>query len=386
MMKNLFILCLILTIPMEVFSQIKSVSFSPEKNQINAGLPLPSEERFLIQGLIPSGIRRVEVKIFKTNKKENSAETYTWKAAYLSNPSDFEIYVAYPLRSNDTYTLKFYYFNSTDTTEMKAVKEAIHENLETYLNANFVVNKKEIKALVSQKAMLVQLNEIVTQGLSNYSHQLDQGFSGFSDVVKQKIEQIHGIKLKDSKFNLLKKSVDTKGTDNAYYAKQVIDQLIDLTKAETNQYLRSNLLMLVDIREINNYPTEKKPNYLPINIGYAGTYFGGGFNDLDYGTSAFAGISMPLGNKNFTKILGNASISTGVFFSNMTNASQTEISGPLIGRPSYIGLGYSLFRILRFNAGAVLTSTEINNKFEDVTLYPFVGFSAEFHIWLGLKR
>lgn len=68
-MKNLFILCLILTIPMEVFSQIKSVSFSPEKNQINAGLPLPSEERFLIQGLIPSGIRRVEVKIFKTNKK-----------------------------------------------------------------------------------------------------------------------------------------------------------------------------------------------------------------------------------------------------------------------------------------------------------------------------
>lgn len=69
---------------------------------------------------------------------------------------------------------------------MKAVKEAIHENLETYLNANFVVNKKEIKALVSQKAMLVQLNEIVTQGLSNYSHQLDQGFSGFSDVVKQK--------------------------------------------------------------------------------------------------------------------------------------------------------------------------------------------------------
>lgn len=385
-MRNIFILCFILILPFEVFGQIKSVSFSPEKNQINAGLPLPSEERFLIEGVIPSGIRRVELKIFKASKKVSSAENYIWKAAYQSNPSDFEIYVAYPLRSNENYSLKFYYFNSTDTTEMKAVREAIHENLQTYLNANFVVNKKEIKALVSQKAMLMQLNEIVNQGLSNYSHQLDQEFNGFSDIVKQKIEQINNIKLKNSKFNLLNKSDKTKGSDNAYYAEQVIDQLINLTKAETNQYLRSNLLMLVDVREIDNYPTEKKPHYLPINIGYAGTYFGGGFNDLDYGTSAFAGISMPLGNKNFTKILGNASISTGVFFSNMTDAKQAEISGPLIGRPSYIGLGYSLFRILRFNAGAVLTSTEINNRFEDVTLYPFVGFSAEFHIWLGLKR
>lgn len=48
---------------------------------------------------------------------------------------------------------------------------------------------------------------------------------------------------------------------------------------------------------------------------------------------------MPLGNKNFTKILGNASISTGVFFSNMTNASQTEISGPLLVGQVILALG-----------------------------------------------
>lgn len=385
-MKNLLIVCLILALPMEVVGQLKSVSFSPEKNQINSGLPLPSEERFLIDGLLPEGIRRVEVKIFKTNKKISSAETYNWKAAYLSKPSQFEIYVAYPLRSNENYTLKFFYYNTTDTTEMAAVKDAIQTNLETYINANFEVNKKGVRTLVSQKAMIMQLNEIVNQGLSNYTHQLDQEFTGFSDVVKQKIEQINGVKLKNSKFNLLKKNKDTEGTDNAYYADQLIAQLVDLTKAETDQYLRSSLLMLVDIREINNYPTEKKPYYLPVNIGYAGTYFGGGLNNLDYGTSAFAGVSVPLGNKSFTKFLGNASISTGVFFSNMTDGNQRKVSGPLIGRPSYIGLGYSIFRILRFNAGAVLTSSSVDANIEDVTLYPFVGFSAEFNIWLGLKQ
>ena len=386
MIKNFFTLCLILTLPMTVFGQIKSISFSPEKNQINSGLPLPSEERFQIEGQLPEGVRRVEAKIYKTNKKEKMADTYAWKAAYLTQPSIFEIYIAYPLRSSENYTLKFFYYSATDEREMEALKTAIHTNLETYLKANFEVSRKGVKALVSQKAILIQLNEIVSQGLSNYTHQLDQDFMGFSDVVKQKLEQINGVKLKNARFNLLKKSDTTEGTDKAYYANQLIEQLIALTHVETAQYLRSNLLMLVDVREIHNYPTEKKPYYLPLNIGYAGTYFGGGFNDLDYGNSAFAGISVPLGNKNFTKILGNASVSTGVFFSNMTDGNQKEISGPLIGRPTYIGLGYSIFRILRFNAGAVLTSTDVNTNFEDVTLYPFVGFSIEFNVWLGLNR
>ncbi|WP_375583280.1 hypothetical protein [Cyclobacterium xiamenense] len=93
-----------------------------------------------------------------------------------------------------------------------------------------------------------------------------------------------------------------------------------------------------------------------------------------------------MGNKNFTKVLGNASVSTGVFFSNMRDSNEQEISGPLIGRPIYVGLGYSLFRVLRFNAGAVLTSTDVNSSVEDITLYPFVGFSAESSLWLGLRK
>jgi hypothetical protein len=120
------------------------------------------------------------------SKKEKMADTYAWKAAYLTQPSIFEIYIAYPLRSSENYTLKFFYYSATDEREMDALKTAIHTNLETYLKANFEVSRKGVKTLVSQKAMLLQLNEIVSQGLSNYTHQLDQDFMGFSDVVKQK--------------------------------------------------------------------------------------------------------------------------------------------------------------------------------------------------------
>ncbi|MFO7823560.1 MAG: hypothetical protein R6V72_06450 [Cyclobacterium sp.] len=383
MKKILFFLSL-LSLP--AMAQDQSISFSPESNQINGGRPLPSEAPFYIQGILPDGIKRVELKIFKSKKNENLADSYSWKAAYGSDPQNYEVFVAYPLRSSENYTLRFYYYSQADTNEMAALQDALHTNLESYVNANFIANKRGISALTNPKAMLTHLDQVVLQGMQNYTHPLEQEFQGFSDMVKIKIEQFQGVKLKGARFNLLSKNPDPDNEGQAQYTAQLKKELIDLLHAEVDQYLRANLLMLVDIRELENYPTEKKPFYLPLNLGYAGTYFNGGFNNLDYGTSAFAGISVPLGNRSFTRFLGNASVSTGVFFSNMQDSNQTEISGPLVGRPVYVGLGYRIFRILRFNAGTVLTSSDVNANIENITLYPFIGFSVEFNLWLGLNK
>lgn len=385
-MKNILPIIAFLLFPTWLFGQIKSVSFSPEKNQINSGLELPSEERFYVNGMLPEGVRMVELEIYKSKKSGKNSLSYTWRAPYQSQPSEYEILVADPLRSNENYTLIFSYYRNTDNEEMNALRDAIHNNLEAYIKANFEVSRRGLQALSAQKVMYTQLNEIVTQGIANYANQLEQPFSGFSDVVRQKIDQTHSLKLRNARFNVLRKKKDEASSDKALYADQLIEELVELTKAETNQYLRSNMLMLVDVREVQNYPTDKKPYYLPLNVGYAGVYFKGSFNDLDYGTSPFAGVSIPLGNRNFTKILGNASFSTGVFINNMTNSDNIEISGPLIGRPSYVGLGYTIFRILRFNAGAAITSSQANGNVENITVYPFIGFSAEFNLWLGLKR
>lgn len=385
-MKEIIWVLALLVSPILVQAQHQSIAFSTEKNQLNGGLPLPSEAPFYIEGALPEGIKRVELQVFKSKKNENQADFYFWKAPYQSSPQNYEIFVAYPLRSSDNYTLKFYFYSESDTEETASLRDALHENLESYVRATILAGKRGTQILSRPNAMLDHLNEIVRQGLKNYLHPLDQEFGGFSDVVKQKIDQIDGVKLTKARFNLLSKKTDPDIQDQALFVDQLKQELINLLKSEVSQYLRNQMLMLVDVRVIENYPTENKPYYLPLSIGYGGTYFSGNFNNLDYGTSAFGGISVPLGNKNFTKVLGNASISTGVFFSNMRDSNQREISGPLIGRPVYVGLGYSFFRVLRFNAGAVLTATDVNANIQDVTLYPFVGFSAEFSLWLGLRK
>lgn len=377
---------LIYFLPIIGFSQIKTVEYSAAKNQLNSGLPLPSEEIFNIQGRIPSSVRLVTMDLYRSRKSDNSGNTYTWKTPYLQESELFELFVTNPLRSNENYSLTLKYYERASSEDMQELKESILDNLEAYIRANYEVSRRGIQTLSSQRVMMSQLNQILFQGIANYTHPLDQEFVGFSDVVRQKIDQTHNIRLRNAKFNILRKRNDD-SRDEAIYASQLIDELVALTQAEADQYLRSNLLMLVEITTIDNFPTEKRPNYLPINVGYAGAYFGGDFNNFDYGTSPYVGIALPLGRRAFTKFLGNASLSTGIFTNNMTNSNGVSISGPLIGRPSYIGLGYSMFRIMRFNAGAVLTSSEVNNSsLENITLYPFIGFSLEFNLWLGLNK
>lgn len=375
------VLILFVFIPLLVQAQFKSVEYDVVKHQINSGLALPSEEAFYIRGILPDGVDLVELTIFKSNKNPSSGKKYSWRAPYQFQTNSYEIFVADPLRSSDSYSLHFSFFKKADMDEMDALQNAIHQNLEAYIRGNYQVSRRNITSLVSDKVFMNQLNQIVVQGIDNYAHLLGQDFRGFSDLVRQKVDQTRKMSLRNARFNIVNRRENQ--NERAVYADQLINELVDLSKAETAQFLRSNMLMLVDVRAVESYPTEKKPFYLPLNVGYAGTYFSGDFNNLDYGTAPFVGLSVPLGNRKFTKILGNASFSTGVMLTNMQNNQDEEISGPLIGRPVFVGLGYTIFRVLRFNAGAALTSSELNGNAEDINVYPYLGFSLEFNLWLG---
>lgn len=382
-MKSKLLLLVCFLLPFLGMAQIRTIELDVVKNQINSGLPLPSEETFYISGILPKGVKLVELAIFKSDKAKSSVRSYSWRAPYQFESNRYEIFVADPLRSNEPYTLSFKFYTQAGSEETDAVMDAIHANLEAHIKANYEVGRRNINSLVSSKVLINQLNQIVQQGIENYGHTLGQDFRGFSDLVKVKVDQTRKFRLRNARFNIINRN--EKDNDRAVYANQLINELIDLTKSEVTQYLRSNMLMLVDVRELESYPSEKKPFHLPLNVGYSGTYFSGGFNNLDYDTAPFVGLSLPLGNPVFEKILGNASFSTGLMLTNMSDGNNNEVTGPLFSRPMYAGLGYTVFRILRFNAGAVLTSSDLPDQTENLSFYPFVGFSLEFNLWLGFN-
>ncbi|WP_194974785.1 hypothetical protein [Aquiflexum lacus] len=365
-------------------AQIKTVNYNVVNNEINSNNPLPSEEPFFIRGILPKDIELVAVVLNRSGKDSQRGDEYSWKRAFDFEVSQYEVFVSNPLRSNEAYDLELFFYKRAEKEQMEAIKSSIDDNLESYIRANLEVTGGGIKTNNSNQVMITQMNQIVEDALEDYRHFLGRDFKGFSEIVRQKLEQKDRLKLKRARFNILGKNKED--NEKAAYADQYIGELIDIVQNESDQYLEESLLSLVDIRTVSNYPTERKPGTLPLNIGYGSIPIKRSLASTEYLHGPYAGLSIPLGNRTFTKFLGNASFSTGVFLQNFESSQGDQIEGQIIGLPIYAGLGYKIFRVFRFNVGAVSLNMDNGAGVSQHHIQPFAGISLEFNIWMGLNN
>lgn len=380
----LTILVLAIAAPFESSAQIKTVTYDIFKNEINGNNPLPSEEVFFVRGSLPSDIHMVTMKIGQSGNRLRYSEELSWRKAFDFNVPQFEIFMPEPIRSNSNYNLIFSFFEKAEKSEVEVVKNALGNSLESYIRTNFEVTGSGIKSTSSVVVMMNQMNQIVEDALKDYRNTLGREFEGFSDVVRIKLEQKDRLKLKRAKFNITGRNKED--NQRAVYAAKYLEELITTVKNEINQYLDSGLLTLVELRSLSNYPTEKKPGTLPLNFGYASIPIKRSLPGREYLHGPYAGVSIPLGNSKFTKLLGNTSFSTGVFLQNFQASTGERIEGNLMKLPIYAGIGYKMLRVFRLNIGATtLQIEEIGGGTSPVFLQPFVGISLEFKLWLGFN-
>lgn len=365
-------------------AQIKTVSYNVVNNEINSNNPLPSEEPFFIRGILPKDIQMVSVVMNRSGKNPNRADEYSWKRAFDFEVSQYEIFVSNPLRSNEQYDLEMFFYKRAEKEQMQSIKASINKNLESYIRANLEVTGSGIKTNSSNQVLITQMNQIVEDALEDYRHFLGRDFKGFSEIVRQKLEQKDRLKLNKARFNIIGRN--KQDNDKATYAAQYISELVEVVQNESDQYLDNSLLSLVDIRTVSNYPTERKPGTLPLNFGYGTIPIKRSLASTEYLHGPYAGLSLPLGNKTFAKFLGNASFSTGVFIQNFESSQGDQIEGQIIGLPIYAGLGYKVFRVFRFNVGAVSLNMDNGAGVSQHHIQPFAGISLEFNIWMGLNN
>lgn len=258
--STLYILLVCLSIsPILSHAQIKSIYYNVVSNELNNSNPIPSEEPFFVKGRLPVGIEMVKVSVNRAGKNENRAVFYEWKRAFDFEVSEYELFVSNPLRNNERYDLEFFFYGRADEQQMEKVIGAIHRNLDAYIRANMEVKSNGIKTNHSDPVLMSQMNQIVNDGLQDYRHFLGRDFQGFSEVVRQKLDQKNRLKLRRARFNVLGRNREDNA--RAAYAEQYIQELIQLVQNESSQYLDKSLLALVDIRSISNYPTEKNQTH-----------------------------------------------------------------------------------------------------------------------------
>ena len=393
MKKNYTLLiCLLFSYPL--FAQYETVVFNYDRSYFNEGQPLPAESDFMLTGETGKEVGMVEVAIYgspDTNKKPLYRNA--WKKRPSSADGGFILPVNYPLRGNDEYTFLINYYEPVSALQQQQLLRQLNSALESYIDQSFVVSKSSVELRKHPKNMRSDMNTIVNSGLGLYRSQLNYEFGGFSDIILDKLEQINNLRLRKARRNIIAGEGEDKRTIRLKYAQEQVEALKVLVNQEVAQYANAQLLALTDSKKITDYATKKTRNVLAINAGYGGVYYSGDVDNFTSDTSPYIGISIPFGKAKFSSAFwSRASISTGVFLTNLEFGEDNVATGPLVKRPFYVALGYRALPFVRINAGAaVLQSDQGSNSISDfnvdrVYIRPFIGLSLELNLWLDLNR
>ncbi|MCB0593252.1 MAG: hypothetical protein H6557_09660 [Lewinellaceae bacterium] len=390
-MKNpLSVLALMLLFFSQATAQYATVNFDYEKARFGENQPLPAETPIIFTGPITADIDIVEVRVFspKGKEKREPLTLADWKRPKdKSGATNFNVLVNYKLRASKKYDIEVTYFRLISDKERQALASRLSQTVDTYIDSQMSSGDKRISFQSSSKKMLNEMNELAKSILSSYRRRSDEPIPTFSELVKMKIEQVESVKLDKAEGDAAGESSKAKMEQRA----QLIDELRALTAMEVKAMSGTNLLIFADSRYVEDYQTEDKAGYFSLNAGYGGVYLGGNLEKLEYGTSPYLGLSFPLSTSTIApRFLRNASITMGVFTKNLEGDGGKEISGPLVGRPFYLGLDYKLFQFVRFNAGgAVLEEPELagmDNSNKRIFVQPFIGLSAKINLSLSLDK
>lgn len=361
-------------------AQQNSVVYDYGNNWFNQGGELPSETNFTINGQIPLAVSRVAVEVRKSGK-ENALYETQWSRPMGNATTSVSIPVKYKLRSNNLYDFDLKFYRLTENADKKNIKKQLFTALDGYVDGVVNVGKQKISFSKNTSVMMDELYQIVDQSLVYYEPITGFDFPGFSDIVRIKIDQINDTRLSLSKVNVGKQE-NKSGTRQAY-SQKLLKELKALLHNEVSPYVMQDAYVLSEVRTISEVETAKTTNYITLQGGYGAIYIDGDLDNANYFDGMYAGLVLPLGKPAFApKFIQRASISAGVFLRNFQDSNGETISGPIVNRPVYIGLGYNLIKFVKFNAGAVILENKSGDEtfslnVDNMRVRPFVGLSAQ---------
>lgn len=317
----------------------------------------------------------VEVEIYPEDSNFDREPLYRnlWKGSIAGGGQTFALPVNYKLRDDTPYDFLINYFRPLTPMELDTVRAQLSRFIGAYVDQHVMARRRSLRR--GPNEMANDLNSVVTSSLRFYRSQRGVPFQGFSDLTRDQIRQLQQMKKRDGE---------------ALRAERMA-ALKQLLMTEANSYVNTDLVVLEDRRHVDNYPTERTRNVLTLHAGYGGVYLDGNIDNLSYGSGFKAGVTLPLGQRAYaSRFWSNTSIVAGFFFNNFDGANG-KVSGPIFERPTYVGLGYNVFKFVSVTGGATFledasTAGGFDNLGSRVYVRPFVGLNINIDLWLDLAR
>lgn len=363
-MKQLSISILLILLFRIADSQVPTVIYQQETQGFDGGISLPAQKPFVISGDISEIITKVEVNIYTNSTLDKLFYTAIWSGNITGKSTTFKIPVNKLLRSNEEYSFELSFYTRVEKQEHLQLVDMLQNSLSEYVNAQTRIKREQLIFNKPPDALVNELNAIVRSAFKDYDLEMFR----FSGIVTDKIKQIESLKIKTERD-------DINEVSTLYELKNLLD-------SEIRAYLPQEINKLVYKTIIQDYPTQKLPNVLGVNLGYGATFI----EKDNIGYAPYAGLSIPLGNLAFAPFMSRVSVSAGIFLSDIKDENNVIYTGPVIKKPIYVGLGYRFLDFVRLNAGAGILEKSTAPATTDIFIRPYIGLSIDLNLWIGLGK
>lgn len=172
-----------------------------------------------------------------------------------------------------------------------------------------------------------------------------------------------------------------------------VDHLVELMSSELTPFINSDIVQHYKKVNIKSVQTDKERFTLPVNVGmYAWSKSvdidNSSVDNIDF--TPGVGITIPFNNKSKlamkSRIFDSFGFSVGVLFEPIEDAEGTEYVTPGVDLPIYTGLGFRMFKVVRFNAGILILGEKGTENLEKLSIIPTAGLALELDLWMGIKK
>lgn len=349
---------------------------------------IPFDNSFVIMGETGKEIEFVKANI-SYEGKNYILHSFVWNRIEQNKSETFSIVVPPVLRSNTKYDFEIITYRLITPSQKENLLKDIEDRVRFFLMNNIYFDGKNV-VVNKPKDVYNKLNQIIRESFEHFESKNFIPIQAPSSLVLEELK-----KQSDFRFDrFFKRTTRIERDDIANeFISDKVEHLVALISSELMPFINSQLVQHHRQVVVKSVETDKEPFTLPVNIGMYAWDKRVSINNTSVHNINFTpgvGLTIPFNNKSRlsskTRIFDSFGFSAGVLLKPVVDDNGIEYLAPGVNLPTYTGLGFRVFKVVRFNAGVLVLGEKGNQGFDNLSIIPTAGLALELDLWMGIKK
>lgn len=371
-----------------VGAQERNVRVDFESGSFYNNPKIPFDEPFVIVGETGNDIEFVKVNIFYEGKSF-ILHSFVWNRLDKNNSETFNIVVPAILRSNTKYDFEIITYKLLSKTQKDDLLKNVEDRVRFLLANNMYFDGKNV-IVNKPKNVYSKLSHLINESFSHHESKNLISIQAPSSLILDELKKQSDFRF--SRFFKRSTRMERDEIANKFIAEKV-EHLVSLISSELVPFINSQLVQHYRQANIKAIETDKEPFTLPINVGMYAWDKTVSIDNTSLHNINFtpgAGVTIPFSNKSRlatrAHIFDSFGFSAGVLFKPVVDGNGDEFVTPGVNLPVFTGLGFRIFKVVRFNAGVLVLGEKGNQDFDKLSVIPTAGLALELNLWMGIKK